>query len=142
MVAMSCKKKDNCPSVNVTAPASEVVTLKAYITNNNIVATEDPRGFFYRINTNGSGDKPSACSSVSCSYVGKLTNGTTFDSNPNASFPLTGVILGWQEGVPLVSTGGSITLYLPPSLGYGSQNMQGIPPNSILIFDIALKSFN
>ncbi|MCW3112598.1 MAG: FKBP-type peptidylprolyl isomerase [Segetibacter sp.] len=136
-----CSKKDDCPSVNVSAPASEVANLKAYLDANNISATADPRGFFYTIKASGSGDKPTPCQTVTVNYVGKLTNGQTFDSNTNISFPLSNLITGWQEGIPLIGAGGSIDLYLPPSLAYGSRAQGGIPANSNLIFTIDLKSF-
>jgi len=141
----SCNKKDdnnnnNCPDVTITAPASEVTTLRTYIQANNIIAVEDPRGFFYTIDAPGSGSKPTACSGVAVNYVGKLTNGTTFDSGNNVTFSLGGLIIGWQEGIPLIAPGGSITLYLPPSLAYGSRATGGIPANSNLIFKIDLKA--
>lgn len=144
---ISCNKNDNknnnnCPEVTTAAPASEVATLKAYLQANNITAVEDPRGFFYTIDAPGTGSKPTACSGVTVNYVGKLTNGTIFDSGNNISFSLGGVITGWQEGIPLIAPGGSITLYLPPSLAYGSRGTPDgtIPPNSNLIFKIDLKS--
>jgi len=77
---------------------------------------------------------------VVVNYVGKLTNGTIFDSGNNVSFSLGGLITGWQEGIPLIAPGGSITLYLPPSLAYGSRATGSIPANSNLIFKIDLKS--
>jgi FKBP-type peptidyl-prolyl cis-trans isomerase FkpA len=143
MVATSCRKKDNndkCPEVTVTAPAAEVSNLRAYIQANNITAVEDPRGFFYTIDAPGSGNKPTACSGVVVNYVGKLTNGSTFDSGNNVSFSLSNLITGWQEGIPLIAPGGSITLYLPPTLAYGSRASGPIPANSNLIFKIDLKS--
>lgn len=138
----SCNKKDNnkCPDVTTAAPASEVATLRTYIQANNIITIEDSRGFFYTIDAPGSGAKPTACSGVVVNYVGKLTNGTTFDSGNNVSFSLGGLITGWQEGIPLIAPGGSITLYLPPSLAYGSRATGSIPANSNLIFKIDLKS--
>ncbi len=138
-----CSKKEdtNCPSVNVSAPDTEVANLKTYLDANNISATADARGFFYTIKTAGSAGKPTVCQTVTVAYVGKLTNGQTFDSNPNATFPLSNLITGWQEGIPLVGTGGSIVLYLPPSLAYGNRVAGSIPANSNLIFTIDLKSF-
>jgi len=137
---VSCKKDDNCPEVNIKAPEAEIVALRAYITANSIIATEDPRGFFYTINSDGSGSNPTACSGVSVNYVGKLTNGTTFDSGNNVSFNLSQLIIGWQEGIPLIKAGGAITLYLPPSLAYGSNAVGSIPANSNLIFTITLNA--
>ena len=139
-----CKKDDtnsNCPSVNVSAPASEVANLKAYLDANNIVATADARGFFYSIKTPGSAAKPTVCQTVTVGYAGKFTNGQIFDSSPGVTFSLSNLITGWKEGIPLIGTGGSIVLYLPPSLAYGSGGYGSIPPNSNLIFTIDLKSF-
>ena len=142
VLVFGCKKDNKCPEVNITAPAAEVTTLRDYLTTNNITATEDPRGFFYTINNPGSGDKPTPCSNVTVGYAGKLTNGNQFDAQQSISFPLSDLITGWKEGIPLIATGGSMKLYLPPSLGYGSQARPGIPANSILIFDITLRGFN
>jgi FKBP-type peptidyl-prolyl cis-trans isomerase FkpA len=76
--------------------------------------------------------------------VGKLTNGDIFDQIPKPgtpgpiSFNLQGVIKGWTNGVPELREGGRITLYIPPSLGYGTRAVGSIPANSILVFDITL----
>ena len=53
------------------------------------------------------------------------------------------LIPGWQKGIPLIKKGGEVKLYIPPSLGYGSQNVTSggvvvVPANSILIFDVQL----
>ena len=65
-----------------------------------------------------------------------------FDSGNNVQFNLSGLIIGWQEGIPLIAPGGSITLYLPPSLAYGSTAVGSIPANSILVFTIDLLAVN
>lgn len=141
IIGLSCKKDtQDCGTVNTTAPASEVEALRQYLDTNNITATEDPRGFFYIIQNAGSGNKPTICNAVQVGYTGKLTNGTVFDSSAGVSFYLSGLIPGWQEGIPLIAPGGSITLYLPPSLGYGGAAVGSIPANSILIFDISLQA--
>ncbi len=142
MLVGSCKKQETppCPEVTDTGAASELPTLRAYITNNSIIATEHPKGFFYRIETAGSGNNPTPCSNITVAYVGKLTNGGTFDSNANASFNLGELISGWKLGIPLIANGGKIFLYLPPSLGYGPSPVNTIPGNSILIFEITLRA--
>jgi peptidylprolyl isomerase/FKBP-type peptidyl-prolyl cis-trans isomerase FklB len=54
------------------------------------------------------------------------------------------VIAGWQEALPLIKKGGGITLYSPPSLGYGSKSVEDtaghvlIPANSNLVFRVVL----
>jgi FKBP-type peptidyl-prolyl cis-trans isomerase FkpA len=145
--AVGCKQADqttpcNSAPVTATAPDAEVSTLKQYITTNNITATADSRGFYYSIQSPGTGTKPTVCSNVTVNYAGKLTNGTAFDSGNGVSFGLNQLIIGWQEGIPLIAPGGSITLYLPPSLAYGSNAAGSIPANSILIFKIDLVKVN
>ncbi|GAB2537183.1 FKBP-type peptidyl-prolyl cis-trans isomerase [Spirosoma aerophilum] len=143
--AVGCQQTDRpCtePVVTIKAPETEVLALKQYIDSNHIAAKADDRGFFYTIDAPGAGVKPTACSNVTVNYTGKLTNGKTFDSASGISFGLNQLILGWQEGIPLVAPGGSITLYLPPSLAYGSQDQNEIPGNSILVFKIDLVKIN
>ena len=148
-ISFSCAKKDatcNYSDSNVTAPASEIANVQAYLTTNSITATQHPSGFFYKINQAGTGQAiVNLCSVISVKYAGRLTNGTYFDpttagTTSSASFALGQVIVGWQKGMPLISSGGKITLYIPPSLGYGSKATGSIPANSILIFDIELVS--
>ena len=150
---ISCTKKQTdkqCPynDSQTVAPDNEVQKVKAYLDSNNITATKHASGFYYNITSQGSGASVvNLCSVVSVKYIGKFTNGTTFDSTANntvASLELGRLIIGWQKGIPLLNKGGKITLYIPPSLGYGPQDVkdqQGkvvVPGNSILIFDIEL----
>lgn len=128
----------NCDPIKNTAPAAEVTKLKGYLDANKIKAKADPRGFFYTIDKEGKGTKPTVCNTVSVNYKGQLTDGKVFDEGNNVVFPLAQLITGWQAGIPLVGTGGSITLYLPPTLAYGAAGGGPIPPNSDLIFKIDL----
>ncbi|MBS1512244.1 MAG: FKBP-type peptidyl-prolyl cis-trans isomerase [Bacteroidetes bacterium] len=141
---VSCKKSSgsSCPYTesSFVAPASEQATLQAYINANHPGAIQHSSGLYYEITTPGSGTvTPGVCSTVLVQYIGKLTDGTVFDSNTTGvSFTLGQLILGWQKGIPLIKKGGIITLYLPPSLGYGANQVGSIPANSILIFNIQL----
>ena len=144
-VCVSCSKDGKCDYNDsaVTASAGETATVQTYLNNNGITGTTlHPSGFYYKITQAGTGAAVvNLCSMVGVKYTGKLTNGTIFDQTTGTevrSFPLGQVIVGWQKGVPLISSGGKITLYIPPSLGYGINTVGVIPPNSILIFDIEL----
>ena len=146
VLAGSCRQGDQAPCTQTTvttkAPEEEIATLKQYITTSRIAAKADGRGFYYTIQAAGSGAKPTACANVTVNYTGMLTNGKVFDSATDISFDLNQLIVGWQEGIPLLAPGGSITLYLPPSLAYGSQEQNEIPANSILVFKIDLVNVN
>jgi len=128
----------NYDPCNFKAPASEIQAVQDYLTANNITAQQHCSGLFYVIDNPGTGTAPTACNAVNATYTGKLTNGNVFDQG-TADFSLTRVILGWTNGIPLIKPGGTIHLYVPPSLGYGNQSPDAsIPPNSILIFDVTL----
>ena len=77
---------------------------------------------------------------MSVKYVGKLTNGTIFDQQLTTpiSFLLSGVIFGWQIGMPLIKKGGTIRLIIPSAYGYGCSDNGPIPAYSILYFEIEL----
>lgn len=129
---------DACYTV---APASEIQAVQAYLMNNNITtATQHCSGLFYEIVTPGNGNAATPCSSVNVNYVGKQTNGATFDSRTSVGFSLSNVVLGWRIGIPMIKEGGRIRLYVPPTLGYGNQQAGSLPPNSILIFDVTVNA--
>lgn len=99
-------------------------------------------GLQYEILEEGKGPKPKATDVVKVHYKGVLTNGEEFDSSYKrkepAEFPLNGVIRGWTEGLQLMKKGGKAKFYIPSDLAYGPMGRPGIPPNSVLIFDIEL----
>lgn len=147
----ACNKKETgCPYTPSTlvAPQSEVTTIEQYLATNNITGTtQHPSGFHYKITAPGSGSTPTLCSQIGINYKGQLADGTVFDQTTGQIrvFVLGQLIPGWQLGIPLIKPGGGkITLYIPPTLGYGStaiKDNQGnvvIPANSMLIFEVEL----
>jgi FKBP-type peptidyl-prolyl cis-trans isomerase FkpA len=144
----ACKKTSTyeCSTTAPTtvAPAAETQFLQTFLTANNITATEK-NGMFYTL-TQGSGTSPNVCNNVTIDYVGNLITGTTvgtqFDASPAgqpASFQLNGLIVAWQLILPLVKSGGTVTMYCPPSLAYGNRVAGSIPANSYLKFVVSLR---
>ena len=91
----------------------------------------------------GDGKQPTLESTVEVHYHGTLTDGTVFDSSVDRgqtiSFPLGGVIRGWQEGLQLMKEGGKATLVIPSDLAYGDQGSDpAIPPGATLKFEVEL----
>lgn len=104
-----------------------------------------PSGLQYLVVTAGKGKTPKLTSTVTTHYVGRLLDGTEFDSSIKrgepATFPCNGVIKGWTEALQLMKEGDKWELYIPPSLGYGESGAGGvIPPNATLIFQVELIS--
>jgi FKBP-type peptidyl-prolyl cis-trans isomerase FklB len=105
-----------------------------------------PSGMQYHVDKEVKGaPKPAPGSEVTVHYEGTLTDGTVFDSSIKrgqpATFPLGGVIQGWQEGVPLMGVGESYTFAIPYQMAYGAQGRPPvIPPAATLIFKIELIS--
>ena len=99
-------------------------------------------GLQYKVLKAGEGKSPSVIDKVEVHYRGSLIDGTEFDSsykrNKTITFPLNGVIKGWTEGLQLMKEGAKYEFYIPPELGYGSGGTSGIPPDSVLIFEVQL----
>lgn len=110
---------------------------------NGVVVTDS--GLQYRVLKEGVGKKPAPTDTVQVEYVGKLADGTEFDSTAKhgkpAQFEVGKVIKGWSEGLQLMQVGSKIELVIPSDLAYGEQGAAPrIEPNSVLIFEVELKS--
>lgn len=94
--------------------------------------------------TVGTGATAENGDTVTVNYIGKLDDGTTFDSsfarNQPYSFVLgvQQVIKGWDLGVLGMKVGGTRELTIPSDMGYGPQGNRSIPPNATLHFVVTL----
>ena len=100
-------------------------------------------GIQYRVITEGSGKVPAATDTVETHYEGTLIDGEVFDSSIQrgqpVSFPVRGVIQGWQEVLQLMSEGSKWEVFIPYHLAYGEAGSPPkIGPCSALIFQIEL----
>jgi FKBP-type peptidyl-prolyl cis-trans isomerase FklB len=87
--------------------------------------------------------KPTLKNTVKCHYHGTLITGEVFDSSVQRgepiSFPLNGVIKGWQEALQLMTVGSKWKLFIPSELAYGERAAGPvIGPGSTLIFEVEL----
>jgi len=117
--------------------------LAANKTKEGVVAL--PSGLQYKIETAGTGPKPTTSDTVTCNYRGTLIDGKEFDSSYKrgapASFPVGGVIKGWTEALQLMPVGSKWQLFIPPDLAYGDRGAGGdIGPGETLIFEVELLS--
>jgi FKBP-type peptidyl-prolyl cis-trans isomerase FkpA len=149
---MGCKKDNantDCTQLApvTIAPAAEKAYLENYLAANSITNATEKNGMFYVITTQGTGTSPNLCSNISIDYVGKImlatSDGTQFDaSQPGQPFSsqLYRLIDGWKLILPLMKSGSTATLYIPPSLGYGVSGQGSIPGGAYLKFQITLRA--
>ncbi|MCL2758964.1 MAG: FKBP-type peptidyl-prolyl cis-trans isomerase [Treponema sp.] len=101
-----------------------------------------PSGLQYEILEGTEGEKPTRQSVVRVNYTGTFIDGSLFDQSTedNGSYiPLEHVIPGWTEGLMLMSVGSIYRFFIPSSLAYGKDGIQGIiPPYATLLFSVEL----
>lgn len=114
--------------------------LAANLAKNGIVAL--PSGVQYRIIEEGDGARPGMESSVKVHYRGSKTNGLEFDSSfargVPEEFTVNSVLKGWQEVLPLMKTGSTWQIFVPPELAFGPRGNPPVGPNEALVFDLKL----
>jgi FKBP-type peptidyl-prolyl cis-trans isomerase FklB len=114
--------------------------LAANISKTGIVVL--PSGIQYRIIDEGEGARPNMSSSVKVHYRGSKINGHEFDSSfargVPEEFTVNTVLKGWQEVLPLMKTGATWQIFVPPELAFGPRGNPPVGPNEALIFDLKL----
>lgn len=134
-VSVQCKKDEEENQSEIDA---EIIT--AYIAANELDAENIGNGLYFVDEETGTGESPTASSSVRVAYTGYYTNGQVFDASGSNGvvFGLNQVIRGWTVGIPYFKEGGKGKLIIPSEMAYGANPPSGIPPNTVLVFDIHL----
>ena len=159
-----CTALNAAPATTNAAPAPKAPAAKAPATNAPAAAAPNveldkesgkpvvtnPSGLKYVDLVEGTGAAVKQGDHVAVKYVGKLTDGSKFDSSAdhpemgpafNYVQGVTELIPGWTEGVSTMKVGGKRKLIIPSQLGYGLQGAgDTIPPNATLIFEIEVVS--
>nr|GME18553.1 Peptidyl-prolyl cis-trans isomerase FKBP65 [Ipomoea batatas] len=93
-------------------------------------------------------ENPNIGDEVEVHYVGRLLDGTQFDSSLDRGTPFKfklgegHVIKGWDEGIKTMKKVEKALLTIPPELAYGeSGSPPAIPPNATLQFEVELLSW-
>lgn len=97
----------------------------------------------------GTGPEVGSTDSISASYFGWLADGTIFDSSNKkdaddapVTFPLSGVIPGWTEGLAGQKVGSVVELTIPAEKAYGENGSGIIPANAPLKFIVIIQALN
>lgn len=99
-------------------------------------------GLFYELLSEGTGKFPTENSTVNVEFAATLVDGTVFESTEGRGGPipieLANMVPGVKEGLQYVREGGIIKLWVPASLGFGSEERAGIPADSALLFEFTV----
>ena len=99
--------------------------------------TETASGLFYRDDVEGTGEAAAMGDVVTVSYTGWLAKANEFDSGQlHITLGETALIDGFTEGVIGMKLGGTRTIVMPSSLGYGSGGAGQIPGDAVLVFEL------
>ncbi|HYE27190.1 MAG TPA: FKBP-type peptidyl-prolyl cis-trans isomerase [Allosphingosinicella sp.] len=101
-------------------------------------------GLQYRVIEAGEGPNVGVNDYALVEYVGRLENGTEFDSSRGQPVPMqvNAVVPGFSEALQLMNKGARYRIRIPPNLAYGATGAGGvIPPNATLEFDVTLVDF-
>ncbi len=136
MFLTGCSKHEmGCTPVK---PETEEPQILNYIATDSIHATKHSSGIYYEVINPGNGAVPPKGSTIIVGYVGKFLNNKIYEQSTSYTNKLSGLMEGWQIGIPLIKKGGRIKLVIPSAYAYGCNGTGSVPPNSVLFFDINL----
>lgn len=109
-----------------------------YLEKNDITTLNTDSGIFYTVDTDGNGQFPSGSSKITLNYKLTLLNGSVIESSASEGVELllSNLIPGLSEGLTFFDEGSEGVIYIPPTLGYGYIDRNGVPAGSVLIFEV------
>lgn len=111
--------------------------IKSYLKKKDIDCKKSASGLYYKIIEEGDGDYIRYKDQVRFTYKGEFPDGKIFDEQKEpVEFEASTLISGWKEIMLELKPGGKAFLVVPPQLGYGTKQLDDIPKNSILIYEL------
>lgn len=135
---VSCSSDDNGDNFPKDYSAINEQEIIEYVAANNLTATRTDTGLYYVVDELGEGASLTATSDVSIRFKAYYIDGSLADQTPEYGVPanLQTTIPGLTEGLQHFKEGGKGILIVPSSLAFGSNDYQGIPGGSVIIFVI------
>lgn len=114
--------------------------ISAYLKKNNLECQTSESGIYYQFLEKGDGEKVQYDDVVFATYEGKLLDGTVFDEQKEpVELKFSDMIMGWKEVLLQMNVGDKVFVAIPPQQGYGDYDLDDIPENSSLIFEIKVE---
>lgn len=101
-----------------------------------------PSGLVFQVITEGEGISPTFDNRVQVRYVGRFSDGSTFDDTESdiVTIDMGSEIAGFVEGLQMMKPGGTYRIVVPAELAYGEEGIPGIiPGNAALDFTVTLE---
>jgi FKBP-type peptidyl-prolyl cis-trans isomerase FkpA len=115
-------------------------TIQTYIKKNNLSLEKTSSGLYKKRVSKGDGPKIHYTDSISITYQGKLLSGKLFDNQTSPQkMAIRDLIAGWKEVLIGARKGDEWIMIIPPQLGYGQNQLDDIPVNSILVFKMKIE---
>jgi FKBP-type peptidyl-prolyl cis-trans isomerase len=142
LITASCNRSDKFEK-------AEQEQIDNYLASNPLLLfVHRPSGLYYLELVPGTGTAPVTNDSIFVLFTGKFLDGTIFGSNVE-SHAQTGKyygflansgenVVGFDEAIMLMKTGGKSTIIVPSEIGYGHAGNYWIPSYQPLLFDIEL----
>jgi FKBP-type peptidyl-prolyl cis-trans isomerase len=131
----------SCNTYNDDQKSEFDVTIEAYLKKKKIKCERSSSGLYYNIIDPGEGELIKLKDEVTFTYKGSLLNGKVVDERKEPiTFKVQQLIGGWKEAMLYLRPGGKAFIAVPPQLGYGEHELEHIPSNSILVFELEVKS--
>ena len=113
--------------------------IKDYLSKKKIDCQRSESGLYYKILDEGEGNLIRFQDYVSFTYKGEFLSGEVFDDQKEpVEFEVRQLIGAWKEIMTELKPGAKVFLVAPPSLGYGDRQLDDIPANSILVFNMEI----
>lgn len=111
-----------------------------YIAKNKLDTKTTKTGVHFFASKEGTAEVPDTAKAITASYVGKLLNGTEFETTNGdmKKLDLTRQVPGLREGIRQLKQNGKGTIIIPSNQAYGEAQRGKIPSNSVLIYEIEL----
>ena len=126
-----------CTTYSEDDKSSFDTQIEAYLKKHDKACERSSSGLYYNIIEQGEGRKIKYGDRVSFTYKGELLDGTVFDKQTKPiEFDVDILIAAWKETMLMLNEGGKAYIVSPPNLGYGTHELEDIPPNSIIVYTL------
>lgn len=127
------------PQEEVEFEVIEEVTFAASLGIDLSAMDKLPSGVYILDRVVGTGESLAYGNNADLNYRGWLSTGVLFDQG-TFSFLMgnSEVIPGFEQGMLGMKVGGTRLMIIPPILAYGERGAPGIPPGSIVVFEVEL----